>query len=325
MQAVIHPKYGPPEVLELREVARPTPGDGEVLVQVQATAVNAYDWHILRADPLLVRFMGNGFFKPVRTLIGADMAGLVEAAGENVQQFRPGDAVFGDLSNCGGGGYAEYVAVPESALALKPADLSFPEAAALPMAAVTALQGLRDLGRLQPGMQVLINGASGGVGTFAVQIAKVLGAEVTAVCSTGKMEQARGLGADRVIDYTKEDFTQNGRCYDLILGVNGYHPLPAYMGALSPGGIYVMAGGSNAQIFQAALLGRLYSRGGKKALTLAAKPNQEDLVLIKEWVEAGKIRPVIDRCYPLRQTADALRYVEAGHAKGKVIVTMNGF
>jgi NADPH:quinone reductase-like Zn-dependent oxidoreductase len=231
--------------------------------------------------------------------------------------------VFGDLSACGNGGFAEYVSVPESALVLKPANLLFEAAAAVPMAAVTALQGLRDHGKIQPGQQVLINGASGGVGTYAVQLAKAFGAEVTAVCSTRNLDQARALGADHIIDYTQEDFTQNGRQYDLILAVNGYHPLSAYQRALTPKGTYVMAGGSMAQIFQAMLLGPRMSRsGGQKLGGVSAKPNQQDLAFMKELLEAGQVVPVIDRRYPLRETAEALRYLGQGHAPGKVVITV---
>ena len=252
-----------------------------------------------------------------------DIAGRIEAAGSNVKQFRPGDEVFGDISACGNGGFAEYVSVPENALALKPATLSFEEAAAVPMAAVTALQGLRDEGRIQAGQKVLINGASGGVGTFAVQIAKAFGAEVTAVCSTRNLDLARTLGADRVIDYTKEDFTRNGQTYDLIFAANGYHPLSAYKRALTPQGIYVMAGGKPGQIFQAMLLGSWMSEnGGKKLGGFTARANQKDLVMLKELVEAGKVVPVIDKRYSLSEAAEALRYLGAGHARGKVVITV---
>lgn len=323
MKAMVYTHYGPPDVLQLKEVARPAVGDDDVLVKIQATGVNAADWHLLRADPFLVRLMGMGLFKPKNTILGADIAGRVEAVGKNARQFQPGDEVFGDIAGCGFGGFAEYVSVPESALAPKPANLSFVEAAAVPMAAVTALQGLRDKGQIQPGQKVLINGASGGVGTFAVQIAKAFGAEVTAVCSTAKVEQARSLGADHVIDYTREDFTQNGQRYDLILAVNGYHPISAYKRALTPEGVYVMVGGTTTQMFQALLLGPLMSMiAGKKMGALVAKPDKEDLACVKELLEAGKVVPVIDRCYPLGETAEAIRYVEAGHARGKVIITM---
>jgi NADPH:quinone reductase-like Zn-dependent oxidoreductase len=251
------------------------------------------------------------------------MAGRVEAVGRNARQFQPGDEVFGDMAGHGNGSFAEYVSASERAFALKPANLSFEEAAAVPMAAVTALQGLRDEGQIRPGQKVLINGASGGVGTFAVQLAKYFGAEVTAVCSTRNVDQARSLGADHVIDYTKEDFTQSGRQYDLILAANGYHSLSAYKRALTPGGVYVMAGGTSAQIFQAMLLGPWMSKsGGKKMGGVSAKPSQVDLVFVKGLLEAGRIVPVIDRRYPLSETAEALRYLGEGHARGKIVITV---
>ena len=264
MKAIVYRKYGSPDVLRLENVDKPVPKDDEVLVRVQATSLNAYDWHLLRAKPFLVRLMGGGLFKPKNTIPGADIAGRVEAIGRSVKQFKPGDEVFGDIAMSGSGGCAEYASAPESRLAPKPAKLSFEQAAAVPMAAVTALQGLRNIGGIQPGQKVLIHGAAGGVGTFAVQLAKAFGAEVTAVCRTDKMDMVRSLGADQVIDYTREDFTRSGRRYDLILGVNGYHPLSAYKRALTPKGRYVMAGGSTAQIFQAMLLGPWMSMFGKK-------------------------------------------------------------
>ena len=323
MKAIVHEKYGASDVLQLKEVERPTPGDDEVLVEVRAASLNAYDWHFLRADIFLIRLMGGGLLKPRNTRLGADIAGRVEAVGRNIQQFKPGDEVFGDIGSFGHGGFAEYVSVPERALTLKPANLSFQEAAAVPMAALTALQGLRDAGHLQPGQKVLIQGASGGVGTFALQIARWLGAEVTAVCSPRNLDMARALGADHVIDYTKEDFTQNKQRYDLILAVNGYHPLSAYRRALAPRGIYVMAGGSPAQIFQAMLLGpMLSSAGGRKFGGLTTRLNQMDMSLLKELLEAGKVIPVIDGCYPLSETAEAFRYFEKVHARGKVVITM---
>ena len=323
MKAIVYTKYGPPDVLQLKEIEKPTPSDDEVLVEIQAASVNAYDWHFLSADIFLIRLMGGGLLKPKNTRLGADIAGRVEAVGRNIKQFQPGDEVFGDIGAFGNGGFAEYVSVPEKALTLKPANLSFEEAAAVPMAALTALQGLRDAGQIQPGQKVLINGASGGVGTFAIQIAKSFGAEVTAVCSTRNLDQARSIGADHVIDYTKEDFTKSGQHYDLILAANGYHPLSAYKRALTPKGIYVMAGGSMAQIFQAMLMGRWMSeKGGKKMGGVTARINQKDLALLKELLEAGKVVPVIDRRYPLRETAEALRYLGAGHARGKVVITM---
>jgi NADPH:quinone reductase-like Zn-dependent oxidoreductase len=254
-------------------------------------------------------------------MLGADIAGKVEAVGKNIKQFKAGDEVFGDLASCGGGGFAEYVSVPESALALKPSNLSFEEAAAVPMAAVTALQGLRDEGKIQSGQKVLINGASGGVGTFAVQLAKYFGTEVTAVCSTRNQELARKLGADHVIDYSKENFTQSGKEYDLILAANGYHPLSAYKRALTPEGIYVMAGGTMSQIFSAMLLGPLMSIGGNKKMGgVSAKPNQKDLNFMKELLEAEKIKPIIDKRYPLSDLPKALRYLGEGHAQGKIVI-----
>ncbi len=323
MKAIVYHEYGSPDVLKLEEVEKPTPKEDEILIKVHAASANAADWHLLRADPFLVRLMGFGLLKPKNKILGADVAGRVEAVGRNVKQFQPSDEVFGDLSGCGFGAFAEYVSVPENALVLKPANISFEEAAAVPLAAVTALQGLRDKGQIQPGQKVLINGASGGVGTFAVQIAKSFGAEVTAVCSTRNLDMARSIGADQVIDYTQEDFTQNGQRYDLILAANGYHPLSAYKRTLSPKGIYVMAGGSTAQIFQALLLGPWMSMtGSKKMGALSAKPNQKDLVFMKELLEAGKVVPVIERRYPLSEVAEAIRYLEEGHARGKVIITV---
>ncbi len=324
MKAIVYTKYGPPDVLNLEEVREPTPRDDEVLIKVHAASANARDWRLLRADPFLVR-LNLGLLKPKHNTLGSDIAGRVEAVGGNVKQFQPGDEVFGDLSGggFGGGGFAEYVCASEDALALKPASLTFEEAAAAPMAAVTALQGLRDKGRIQPGQKVLINGASGGVGTLAVQIAKSFGAEVTGVCSTRKSDMVRALGADHVIDYTQEDFTRNGQRYDLILAVNGYRPISDYKRALNAKGIYVMVGGSTAQIFQALLLGPWMSMtGSKKMGALSAKPDQEDLVFVKELVEAGKVMPVIDRRYPLSEVGEALRYLEEGHAGGKVVITV---
>lgn len=322
MQAIVYHNYGSPDVLKLEEVQKPVPQENEVLVKVVAAATAAGDWHLLRADPFLIRFMF-GLLKPKYKILGAEVAGRVEAVGSKVTQFRPGDAVFGSLSSHGFGAFAEYVAAPESAFALKPANLTFEQAAAVPVSAVTALQALRDHGQIQPGQKVLINGASGGVGTFAVQIAKAFGAEVTAVCSTGKMELMRSLGADHVIDYTKEDFTKNGKQYDLILAANGYQPLSAYQRALSPQGVYVMTGGATAQMFEVMILGPWRSKkGGQKMGNMLAKSSQEDLIVMKDLLEAGKVTPVIDRCYPLPEVADAIRYVEAGHAKGKVIITL---
>jgi len=319
MKAIVYTKYGSPDVLQFKDVARPAPKDDEVLVRVCAASVNAYDWHMLRAKPFLVRLMGGGFLKPKHTILGADIAGRIESVGADVKTLRPGDEVFGTAR----GGFAEYACARERSMALKPINLSFEEAAAVPMAAVTALQALRDKGRIQPGRKVLINGASGGVGTFAVQIAKALGADVTAVCSPRNMDKARAIGADRVIDYTREDFTRSGLRYDLILAANGYHSIFAYKRALSPKGTYVMAGGSPAQMAQAMLLGPLISKtGSKKMGIMGAKMIQKDLGYLKELIEAGKIVPVIEKRYPLSQTADAVRYVEDGHAQGKIVIAI---
>lgn len=320
MKAVVYEKYGGPEVLELKDVETPVPKDGEVLVRVHAAALNAYDWHLLTADIFLVRLMGGGLLRPKTRIPGEDIAGRVEAVGPNVTRFRPGDAVFGDIAGTGGGGLAEFARTREGALAPMPVGLSFEEAAAAPMAAMTALQGLRDKGRIRPGTKVLIHGASGGVGTFAVQIAKSFGAEVTAVCSTGKMDLARSLGADKVIDYTRDDFTRRSERYDLIFAANGYHPIWAYKRALAPKGIYAMAGGSPAQLFQAVLLGPGMSIGSRKMGPVMARASQEDLVTIKQLLETRKIRPVIDRRYPLEETREAFRYFGEGHARGKVII-----
>jgi NADPH:quinone reductase-like Zn-dependent oxidoreductase len=287
---------------------------------VHAASVNVADLHLLRADPFPIRFL-SGLLKPKNTILGADIAGRVEAIGKNVKRFQPGDEVFGDVSRCGYGAFAEYVSVRENALALKPTNLTFEQAAAVPMAAVTALQGLRSKGRIKPGQTVLVNGASGGVGTYAVQIAKSFGTEVTAVCSTRNVDMARSIGADRVIDYTREDFTQNGHRYDLILAANGYHPISDYKRALNSSGIYVTSGGSMAQISEAMIQGPWISMfGSQKMSALSSHPDLEDLGYVKKLLEAGKVVPVIDKRYPLAETAEALRYLEGGHARGKVVI-----
>lgn len=322
MKAIVVEQYGTPDVMKFKDVEKPAPKDHEVLVKIHAAALNMFDWHLLTADIFLVR-LNAGLFKPKYKIPGADMSGRVEAVGKDVTQFKVGDEVYGDLAASGCGSFAEYVAVPEKALALKPVNLTFEEAAAYPMAAVTALQGLRDQGKLQPGQKVLIQGASGGVGSFAVQIAKVLGAEVTAVCSTRNMDQVRSLGADHVIDYAKEDFTRNGKQYDLIFAVNGYHPINDYKRALSPKGIYVAAGGSMRQIFESLLRSSFVSeKNGRQLGVLTAKPKQEDLIYLKGLTEAGRVKPVIDKRYPLNETAQALRYLGEGHARGKVVITV---
>ncbi len=326
MKAIVFAEYGSPDVLQLKEVEKPLPKDDQVLIKVYAASVNALDRHSLRSSPAFIRILsGNGLLKPKDQRLGADMAGRVEAVGANVTRFQPGDDVFG----VGAGGFAEYACAPESAVTLKPANLSFETAAAIPIAALTALQGLRGTGQIQPGQKVLIHGATGGVGTFAVQIAKAFGAEVTAVCSTRNVDMVRSIGADHVIDYTQEDCTRNGQQYDLIFAVNGYHSIFAFRRALLPTGRYVLAGASTAQLFQAVLqamlIGPVISRIGKQNMGFMqiAKINQQDLDLMKELLEAGKVVPMIDTCYPLPETAEAFRYLEQEHARGKVVITMD--
>jgi NADPH:quinone reductase-like Zn-dependent oxidoreductase len=324
MKAIVCSKYGSPDVLQLQEVAKPAPQDDEVLIRIHAASVNARDWRYMRAKPFFIRLMPGGFLQPKNKILGADVAGRVEAVGRNVRQFKPGDEVFGYLPSANGRGtFAEYVCATENAITLKPANLTFEQAAAVPLAAMTALQGLRDNGNIQPGQKVLINGASGGVGTFAVQIAKAFGAEVTAVCSTRNLEMVRSLGADHVIDYQKEDFTQNGQQYDLILAVNGYHPISDYLRALKPEGTYVVAGGSMLQLIQAAGKKKRNSNTVcQKIYVVSLVQSQKDLIFMKELLESGKVRPVIDECYPLSKTPEAFWYFEKVHPKGKVVISV---
>jgi NADPH:quinone reductase-like Zn-dependent oxidoreductase len=332
MKAIVCHKYGSPDVLQLKEVAKPFPKGNEALVKVHAASLNAADLETLRGV-IFVRF--GGPLKPMYKILGSDIAGRVEAVGRNVKQFQPGDEVFGDLSVCGFGAFAEYACVPESALALKPASMTFEEAATYPQAALLALQNLRGVGssssltisvngQIQPGKKVLINGAGGGVGTFAVQLAKYFGAEVTGVDSTRKLDMLRSIGADHVIDYTRENYTKSGQRYDLILDVVAYRSIFAYKRALSPEGIFVYIGGSTAAVFQALLLGPLISRNGTKKMgVVMQEPNRkEDLVFLEELFKAGKVKPVIDRRYPLSEAAEAFRYLEKGHVLGKVVITM---
>ena len=321
MKAIVRAQYGPPDVLQFTEVAKPTPKDNEVLIKLCAASVNPLDLFHMRGGPLFVRLIP-GLGTPKHKVLGCDIAGRVEAVGRDVKQFQPGDEVFG-VTGFAGGGFAEYVCAIEDKLALKPANSSFEEAAAVPVAASTALQGLRDKGRIQRGHKVLVDGASGGVGTFAVQIAKSFGAEVTAVCSTRNVDTARSIGADHVIDYTREDFTKSGQRYDLILAANAYHSIFAYRRALSRDGFYVIVGGGLAQIFQAMLLAPLLSLiGSKKTCFFIANINHKDLVSLKDLLAAGKVVPVIDRRYPLSDAAEALRYLEERHAQGKVVLTV---
>jgi 2-desacetyl-2-hydroxyethyl bacteriochlorophyllide A dehydrogenase len=325
MKAIVYTEYGPPDVFQLTEVEKPTPKENDVLVEIHAVSANAVDWRTMRGEPIVFRFE-MGFPKPKHTILGADIAGRVEAVGRNVTQFQPGDEVFGEIAEYGFGGFAEYVAAPENAIVLKPAKLSFEEAAAAPTVAFTALQGLRDHGQIQPGQKVLINGASGGVGTFAVQIAKSFGTEVTGVCSTRNLDMVRSIGADHVIDYTQEDLTKSGQQYDLLFDAVGNHSASDYRRALSPNGICVVAGFTTMfhMFFQVLFLGSLVSRTGTKKIPFmgSAKPNKEDLLFIGELLETGKVVPVIDRRYPLSETAEAIRYLEEGHARGKVIITV---
>jgi 2-desacetyl-2-hydroxyethyl bacteriochlorophyllide A dehydrogenase len=321
MKAIILTQYGSPDVLQFKEVEKPVPKDGEILVKIQAASANPLDWHLMRGAPFLARLAG-GLRKPKDPRLGADFAGRVEAVGTNVTQFQPGDEVFG----AGTGSFAEYASVPENTLALKPTKSSFEEAAAIPVAAITALQGLRDKGQIQSRQKVLVNGASGGVGTFAVQIAKAFGAEVTGVCSTRNLDLVRSIGADHVIDYTQEDFTKNGQHYDLIYDAVGNRSVSDYKRALNHNGTCVIAGFQNLpRLFEHMVLGPLRSRTGNKKVGLMglAKMNQKDLVFVKELLEAGKVVPVIERRYPLRETAEALRYLEEGHARGKVVITVD--
>lgn len=325
MKAIVYTQYGSPDVLQLRNVAKPEPREDQILVRVYAASINALDYRRFENISTMGRLMDEGIFKSAGKVLGADIAGVVEAVGASVKQFQLGDKVFG-ISIGSSGGFAEYACAGENNLTLKPANLSFEAAAAIPVAALTALQGLRDKGRIRPGQKILINGASGGVGTFAVQIAKAFGAQVTAVCSSRNVDMARSIGADHVIDYTKEDFTQNGQRYDLIFAVNGFHSLAAYQRALNPEGSYVCAGGTLSQIFQAMLLGSLMSRrnGKKMSFMGIAKYNQQDLVCLKELVESGKVTPVIEKIYPLSEVPSAMRYLIEGHARGKVVIQMDG-
>ncbi len=326
MKAVVITQYGPPpDVLQLREVATPEPADDEVLIRLYASSVNPLDGFTIRGPLFFFPKLGR-LLKPKHKIAGADLAGRIESVGRDIRRFRPGDEVFGaSFRGKGLGGFAEYACAREDSLAPKPSNLSLEEAAAVPVAAITALQGLRDQGQIQRGQKVLIDGASGGVGTFAVQIAKSFGAEVTAVCSPRNVHRARVIGADHVIDYTQEDFTRSGLRYDLILGANAHHSIFDYRRVLSRNGIFVMAGGGLARILQAVSLGPLLSRiGNKKMRFFIAKMNGRDLRILKDLLEAGKIVPVIDRRYPLGEVADALRYREEGHAQGKVVITIRG-
>jgi NADPH:quinone reductase-like Zn-dependent oxidoreductase len=327
MKAVVYTNYGSPDVLEIRDVKKPVPNDDQILIKVRAAAINPLDWHFMEGTPYIMRALGVGLRKPKDPRLGVDYAGTVEAVGKNVTQFKPGDEVFGGKT----GAFAEYVcARADRAVTLKPANVTFEQAASVPIAGITALQALRDKGHVQPGQKVLINGASGGVGTFAVQIAKSFGAEVTGVCSTRNLDLVRSLGADHVIDYTKEDFTKSNERYDVILDNVGNQPLAGFRHALKPNGICVMIGGGGPS--DGGLIGPM----GRPIVALVMSPfvtqkmgmimaelNKPDLAILADLMQSGKVKPVIDRTYPLSQIADALRYLEQGHARGKVVITLD--
>lgn len=320
MKAVIHESYGLPEVLKIQEIEKPEVPEDGVLVRVRASSVNIAEWYMM-TGLFIARIMGNGLFRPKDTQLGADFAGVVEAVGSQVKDFKPGDEVYGGK----GGAYAEYVTVKKS-IAHKPSNLTFEEAASIPTSGITALQAVRDHGKIQPGQKVLIHGASGGVGSFAVQIAKALGAEVTAVCSTQNVERARALGADHVIDYTKEDFTRNGQQYDVLINVNGSRSWSAYKRALKPDAIFVLIGGPKAPLIgpvgllikmRIAMLG-----ASQKFAFFTAQFTREDFIALKDLVEAGKVKPFVEQTYPMARVADAMRHLGAGHAKGKIVISM---
>lgn len=324
MKAIVYTKYGSPEVLHLAEVEKPIPKEGEILVKIYASSVNSWDWGQLRGKELITRILA-GLFKPRRKILGCDIAGRVEEVGSNVKDFQPGDEVFGDIAAGGFGGFAEYVAVPEKLLARKSPAMSFEQSAALPQVGLLSLQGLRHKGTIQQGQQLLINGAGGGVGTLALQYAKLLGAEVTCVDSAEKFDLLRSLGADHLIDYKKEDYTRNGREYDRILDVIALRSVSDYKRALKPGGIFVMIGGSMNGLFILHILsGSILSRfGNKKICLMGYKPNRKDLEYLNLLFEEGKVVPVIDRSYPLQEVPAALQHLGDGHVKGKIVIAID--
>jgi NADPH:quinone reductase-like Zn-dependent oxidoreductase len=321
MEAVVMERYGTPEVLELRNVATPTPKADEVLVRVHAASVNDWDWGLLRGTPFVIRIL-NGLFTPKVQIIGGDIAGRVEAVGEDVKAFQLGDEVYGDLCMSGFGAFAEYACAPEACLAHKPPGMTFEQAAAIPQAGMLAVQGLIDVGRIRSGQKLLLNGAGGGVGTFALQIAKLYNVEVTVVDKAGKLDMLRAMGADHVIDYLKEDFTRHGKCYDLILDVKTNRSPLAYARALNPNGTYATVGGNTARLLQALVLGPLISRLSNKHLRIVTLKPNKDLAYMNELFEAGKLLPVIDRPYKLADVPEAFRLFGTGDHKGKIIVTM---
>jgi len=320
MKAAVYTRYGPPEVVQITDVEKPVPKDNEVLIKVRAASLNPLDWHFMRGTPYAVRIIA-GLRRPKFPGLGVDVAGQVEALGAKVSQFKLGDEVFGSCK----GAFAEYVCASESVLVMKPANVTFEQAAAVPVAAYTALQGLRDKGHIQGAQKILVNGAAGGVGTFAVQIAKTFGAEVTGVCSTRNLDMVRSIGADRVIDYTQEDFTKSAQRYDLFFDCVGNHSLSATKRVLNPKGIYVGAGGTTDNWMIGPLVRAIFSLGlslfgSQKFFALLAKPSKQDLTWMSEHMESGKITPVIDRLYSLNEVPEAIRYLEIGHAHGKVII-----
>ena len=311
MKAIVYKKKGLPGKLIYSDVDKPIPNENEVLIKIYSTSINAADYRSMKMGMI-----------PKKKIFGADIAGKVELAGKNIQKFKPGDEVIGDLSDCGLGGFAEYAVAPEKALMLKPEKILFEEAAALPLAAITALQAMRDKGNIQKGQNILIVGSSGGVGSFAVQLAKYFGVVVTAVCSTKNVEQTSSLGADYIIDYTQEDFTKSDKRYALILAINGNYPLLAYKRLLKQNGKYVLVGGTLMQILKTLLFGKLMSLGSKKMYSLFAKSNQKDLEFIVKLVEDSKIKPIIEQRYPLEKTSDAMQYASEGHARGKIVINV---
>ena len=321
MKAMVYTKYGSPDVLALKEVDKPTPQENEVLIQVKASSINEWDWSLLQGNLIINRLL-YGLMKPKRQILGADVAGLVEAVGQNVKGFKPGDEVFGDLWDAWGG-FAEYVCAPEAALSHKPADLTFAQAAAVPQAGLMALGSIQNAGGIKPGQQVLINGAGGGVGTFAVQLAREMGATVTGVDRTKKLALIRSLGAAQVIDHTRENFTRNGQRYDLIIDVAAHHSVFDYKRALSPQGNYVVVGGSLSRIFEVILLGPILSRPGRQKLKAYGHQPNTDLAFMIELIAAGKVVPVIDKCFPLSRVPEALRYFGEERHQGKLIITMD--
>ncbi|MGB3299496.1 MAG: NAD(P)-dependent alcohol dehydrogenase [Phormidesmis sp.] len=323
MQAIVQSEYGSPDVLSLAEVDMPMVKSNEVLVKVRAAAVHAGDWHLMRGEPFLIRLIFGGLLKPKIRTLGTDMAGCVESVGAKVTQFKPGDEVFGELSEFGFGTFAEYVSVPEKALALKPVNLTFEQAAAVPVSGLSALQALRNVGQIQPGQRVLVNGAAGGVGSFAVQLAKAFGAEVTGVCSTKKVDMVRSLGADHILDYSQKDITQMTERYDLVLDTAAYRSVFDLLPLLTSEGTYVIIGGSTVRLLQVMLFGPLISKiHQRKVKCLAQKPNQADLIFLRELITEGKLSPFIDRCYSLSEVPAAIRYLEQRQAKGKIAITV---